>query len=223
MRKLLIKILSPFLRLFAKLYYTKPRKFNYKGVQAIVLPGVFHPFFTISTKLLLEFIDKIDLDKKSFLELGCGTGIISVLAARKGARVVATDINSKAIENVHLNAERNEVRIESIFSDLFTAIPKQDFDFIVINPPYYPKNPKDDKEKAWFCGEEFEYFQQLFMTIKNYFNQDSKVYLILSEDCELEIIRQLAKKNSLEFKTVLEKRRMGEWNFIFQLNSILAE
>ena len=51
---------------------------------------------------------------------------------------------------------------------MFDKIEKVNFDYIVINPPYFPKNPKSEKEFAWFCGSDFEYFKKLFSQLKDY-------------------------------------------------------
>ncbi len=217
MRGLLIKIIAPFLQRFVKYYFTKPRNYRYKDIKATVLPNVFFPHFTISTKLLLQFLETKELNNKSLLELGCGTGIISVFSALKGAQVTATDINPAAIENVGLNAKANKAEVSSILSDLFTVIPLQQFDYIIINPPYYPKDPENKAEEAWFCGVNFEYFEKLFSTIEPYFNSESGVFIILSEDCKFEEINAIAQKNNLKLKTVLRKSKWGEMNFIFQL------
>ena len=220
MRTIIKKIAHPFLRVFASYYFSKPRKYNYKHLKGIVNTGVFHPQFTISTKLLLDFIDLQNLKDQQLLELGCGTGLISTYAAMKGAKVMATDINPFAIENAKLNAENNKVEIITIHSNLFQNIPQQVFDYIIINPPYYPKAPKNEIEQAWYCGENFEYFQHLFKTIHSYFDAHSKVVMILSEDCDLEHIQQLAESHQMVFELLEKKRKWGEENYLFQLKSI---
>lgn len=219
MVKRLFKLFAPLLQSLAKLYFSSPRSYSYKSIRGVVLPDVFYPHFTISTKLFMEFLEQKELKDKRFLELGCGTALISVLAAKKGAKVFATDINPKAIENAQLNAEKNGVEVETIHSDLFASVPKQQFDYIIINPPYYPKNPHSEAEKAWYCGENFEYFEQLFSTLDAYTNNSSQVLMILSEDCELKTIKSIAKKNKIEFVEVLKKKRNQELNFIYRLSS----
>lgn len=222
MRRLFIKIISPLLKVFVKYYFKKPRHYNYKSVSGIVLPGVFFPHFTMSTKFFMDFLTDKDLDQKTVLELGCGTGIISVYAAQKGAIVTASDINPAAITNVKLNAKRNKVSIKVIQSDLFENIEPLPFDFVLINPPYYPKNPKDDAEKAWFCGVDFDYFKALFPRLTNYFNPSASVYMILSEDCEIDKIKAIAAESTLRFTAVFEREKWGEMTYIYRIERILS-
>lgn len=219
-RKALFKRSGPLLQWWAKHYFTKARKYKHHGISGVILPGVFFPHLTWSTSILMDHLAREDLRGKTFLELGCGSGFISVLAAKKGAKVTASDIYVKAIENAQLNAKSNAVDIKFIQSDLFDEIPKQPFDFIVINPPYYPKNPTTDEEKAWYCGKDFQYFQKLFSQIQSYFGSHSKVILILSEDCEIDRIKGIARENKLEFNQFKKVKNWAEENFLFHLEGI---
>jgi release factor glutamine methyltransferase len=211
------RIVSPILKRFVKVYFKKERKFRYKSIRAVVLPGVFFPHFTFSTRFLLSFVETKDLEGASFLELGCGTGVISVLAAQKGADVLASDLNPQAIKNAERNATDNQVLIKTQLSDLFQSIPAQQFDYIVINPPYYPKEPANDAERAWFCGDDFDYFKRLFSTMSAYLIESSQVFMVLSEDCDLTSVQRIARSNGFTFVKVLEKKIRGEWNYIFQI------
>lgn len=221
LRNLVIKIIARPVQFWAKWYFKKPRPYSYKQIKGTVLPGVFYPHFTISTKLLLQFLEPLNLKNKNFLELGCGTGLISVLAAQKGAVVTSSDINPKAVENVGLNALNNDVEISAIESDLFQNLKGKNFDFIVINPPYYPKEAKSRAEEAWFCGSNFEYFQKLFSGLGNHINENTKVYMILSVDCELERIQEIGSKFNFKFNLELETKKWGEANYIFAISKSL--
>jgi len=221
MKRILTKIISPFLKVFVKYYFSKPRKYKYKTVDGIVLPTVFFPHFTMSTKFFMEFISDKDLMNKTVLELGCGTGIISVFCAQNGGIVTSSDINPAAIENAKLNADRNNVILKIIHSDLFEKIEPVPFDYILINPPYYPKTPANDAEKAWFCGADFEYFHRLFPALPHYFSPNSHVYMILSEDCEVKKIRTIAASNQLRLTPVYENKKWGEVTYIYRIERIV--
>lgn len=71
------------------------------------------------------------------LDLGTGTGIQALLAARHSKHVVATDINPRALEFARFNAALNGVdNIEFIEADLFDEFGDRTFDLIVCNPPF---------------------------------------------------------------------------------------
>lgn len=86
LRTIIKKITHPFLKKGMEYYYKKPRPYSYNGITTIVHPDVFPPHLTLSTKILLDFISEIKLTQKTFLELGCGSGIISLYASQKGAK-----------------------------------------------------------------------------------------------------------------------------------------
>ena len=217
MRQLLKKITHPFLKLGLRLYYLKPRRYRYKNVYVQVHPDVFPPHLTLSTKILLDFIDVQDLNGKTLLELGCGCGIISLYAASKNAKVTATDINHTALDYLKKGVAKQQLDVEILYSDLFEQLKNRQFDYIIINPPYYPKKPATMKEQAWFCGEHFEYFQNLFPQLIAFVSASNAVLMILSEDCDIEQIKQIAAKNKLNLNLITEKKVVQEQNYIFRI------
>ena len=198
-------------------YLSKTRKYRYKDISLSIAPDVFHPGFFFSTQQLLQYVCKLPLQGKKFLELGCGSGLISITAAKKGAAVTASDINPVAVEFLKKNSRENETAIEVIQSDLFFNIPKQAFDIIAINPPYYKKHPLTVKDHAWFCGENGEYFLWLFDSLADYITAGTEIYMILIEDCDMEMITGFARKNGFVFRCVHCKKNLLEKRFIFKI------
>jgi release factor glutamine methyltransferase len=202
-------------------YLSRTRTYTYGGIKLEIPPEVFHPGFFFSTRLLLGYIKKLPIEGKTFLEPGCGSGLISIFAAKKNAIVTATDINPIAIKYVHRNRLSNEVDLTIIESDLFQNIPAQSFDIIAINPPYYKKHPETSLDYAWFCGENGEYFSNLFAGLGNYIHAGSQVLMVLFDGCDMEMISRLASKNGFRMDCVLTKQNLLEKNFIFKIENVL--
>lgn len=217
LRQLLKKIIFPILKPASEWYFSKPRWYSYKGLKVKVNPGVFFPHLTISTKVFLDYLEEQHLNDLAVLELGAGCGIISLRCAKMGASVTASDISLAAIKNLNENKELLGADVKVIHSDLFDSVPSQ-FDRVLINPPYYPKNPTTEAEKAWFCGEEFEYFKKLAEQLKSHFTSDGFALMILSEDCELETISGIFNMQGVKTEEVFTTTRFGEQNFILKLS-----
>jgi release factor glutamine methyltransferase len=122
------------------------------SIEIDVLPEVYNP--SDDSFLLLKVVDGVT-SGKSFLEMGPGTGLLSIHAAKLGARVTAVDINPHAVECTIRNAARNGVRIDVIRSDLFEKV-QGNYDVIVFNPPYLPGSASSTSwiERAWSGGDE---------------------------------------------------------------------
>ncbi|MFZ1518635.1 MAG: methyltransferase [Ignavibacteriaceae bacterium] len=213
----ILRPIAPIVSKLAKIYTAKEREFSYKNIKVKVRPGVFHPGLFISTKILLDFVSDLEVENKTFLELGAGSGIISILASKKGAIVYASDISSTAVENIKINAEVNNETISVFKSDLFENLPAMEFDYIVINPPYYKKDPKIEAEFAWYCGQNHEYFARLFDSLVNHINNNSKVFMILSKVCDIDVITQIGKDRKFLWELIHRKSVLGEKNYIYNL------
>jgi release factor glutamine methyltransferase len=77
------------------------------------------------------------------LDLGTGAGLIGVLAARRGHRVVATDVVEAYAKCARSNVLLNGVgdRVEVCVGDLFAPVADRTFDLIAANPPEMPTPP----------------------------------------------------------------------------------
>src|SRR5439155_25349743 len=76
---------------------------------------------------------------KTVLDLGCGTGIFAIAAAKLGAAEVwATDLSPAAVDCTRRNAERNGVDVTAKAGDLFEPLAGRTFDLIVTVPPQLP-------------------------------------------------------------------------------------
>ena len=75
---------------------------------------------------------------RATLDLGTGSGILSLWAAKHSDVVVATDLNARAASFVDFNARLNGVQnIEILTGASFEPVAGRKFDLIVCNPPFF--------------------------------------------------------------------------------------
>ncbi|ACV24417.1 HemK2/MTQ2 family protein methyltransferase [Methanocaldococcus fervens] len=113
-----------------------------EGIKLKLHPEVYEP--AEDSILLLKNL--VDVKGKEVLEIGVGTGLISIACAKKGAKkVVGVDINPYAVKLAEENAKLNNLNnadISFIRSDLFENV-SGTFDVILFNPPYLPTSEDD--------------------------------------------------------------------------------
>lgn len=218
LKSLAFRILHP----ASEKYLAKEKTYTYKGTMVTVFPGVFHPGFYFSTKLLLKYFEDINVQKKYILELGAGTGLISIFTANKGGYVTASDISLTAVYNIEKNVKMTNANVEVVHSDLFDDVPHRKYDYIIINPPYYKKTPTSEKELAWFGGDDFQYFRKLFSQLGNNYYENTNVIMALSDEADLEMIKSIAREFNFTMKELFHKKTWGENHFIYKVKSTKA-
>jgi predicted nicotinamide N-methyase len=92
-----------------------------------------------SVTLSNVIMDKLDLAGKSVIELGTGVGIASVAAARKGARVLATDYSTEALRFVVYNALLNGITLETGRLDWRMVMTDEKFDVVIAADVLYER------------------------------------------------------------------------------------
>jgi len=217
MRTILKHIVARTYKPLLEKYLSKTRTYQYEDIRLEVAPEVFHPGFFFSTHVLLKYLKKLPLQNQHFLELGCGSGLISIYAAKKGAAVTATDINKIALQFLARNSRFNNTALRIIESDLFRDIPEQPFDIIAINPPYYKKQPRSDRDYAWHCGENGEFFGSMFRDLGRYVHSQTEVRMVLFEGCDMEMIGNQASKYGFELQCIHAHENLLEKNFVFKI------
>ena len=108
---------------------------------------MFHPRYFISSERFAEFIGSLDLSGKYVVDIGTGSGILALAAARSGAKnVLATDINPNAALTADENARANGVgdRVTALCTNLLSALaPRPLFDVILSSPPKHAGEPRN--------------------------------------------------------------------------------
>ncbi|MEB4591250.1 thioester reductase domain-containing protein [Candidatus Thiothrix sp. Deng01] len=130
--------------------FKEKQPFTWQEMEFVAYPTVFSPTLFKDT---FFYIRQIPIRAgETFLEMCCGAGLLSVIAAMKGAsRVVAADINPHAIDNTLENARLHGVadKVQAYAGDMFAALPDEEqFDLVFANLPYVAvidKASEDDR------------------------------------------------------------------------------
>jgi HemK-related putative methylase len=148
-------------RLAGKDRYDDFRLERVNGVPFIVMPTVFNPKVPRTGEFLASLLDSSLVQRDwEVLDMGTGSGVCAVFAAKHAQRVVAVDINPAAVRCAAINAHLNhlEHKIEVRLGDLFAAVAEQRFDLILFNPPFLRGAPRDDRDRAWRSSDIAERF-----------------------------------------------------------------
>lgn len=178
------------------------------GVSFQVLPGVFSPVYSSDTAWFAEKIVPLTKNKK-FLEIGSGTGVIACLASINGAsKVMATDINPEAIENILSNVRLHSLNISVKEGSVFDPITERDlFDIIFWNHPFYCTDKKfseKDMLDVSVYDTEYQSLKKFFHQGKNYLMKNGQLILGTSNVARVNLIKRMAQEEGYEI-SLLEK------------------
>jgi release factor glutamine methyltransferase len=158
------------------------------GIELRTNSEVFHPGYFFSGKILGRYLASRVTANQTVLDMGTGSGVIGIMAAKRGARVLAVDVNPAAVALATENVCRHNLtdRWRCLESDLFARLdPSEKFDWIAFNPPYFPGPVRRPEEAAWYAGENYETLDRFFSQAQNFLNQGGKIVLVISSDMPL--------------------------------------
>ena len=87
-----------------------------------------------TTHMMVQHLINLDLEGKSVLDMGCGTGILAIFAEMKGAsKLEAIDIDNWCYENSLENVARNNCKNIAVFEGDSSLLINKKFDVIIAN------------------------------------------------------------------------------------------
>ena len=194
-----------------------PVEIEVLGLKLLLLPTVFCPYF-IDSRLLAQ--NQGVSEGEDVLEIGCGSGLQAIIAAKKAKRVVATDINRKAIECAGFNAKRHGVEGKTEFrqGSLFSPLRQDEkFDLIICNPPFY---------KGEGIGETYSqtesFLESFFKNVSTHLKKGARIIMIYSEAGDVKLLHELIERHGFQEKTVAESREEGFRKFILEIKRTIS-
>ena len=194
--------------------------FEYKCMKIEFSKDVYEP--DDDTFLLIDNLEKLDIKKNNtVLEVGIGSGIVSLFLSKIAKTVIGVDINPHAVELSKKNAELNNVSNVSFFkSDLFENIKNElKFDLIVFNLPYVPTEETIDEPiaKAWDGGKDGRKVTDRFLTQSiNYLKPNGKICVIDSSLSNHKKTILFLKKNGFNVNIITEKKLSFETLYLIE-------
>ncbi len=183
--------------------------FSVSRINITNFEGVYEP--AEDSWLMVNHLPEI---KGRVLEIGCGSGIISIHLAHQGAQVTAVDLNPKAVEATRFNSRNNRIEVEVLEGDMFAPASGRRFGTIVCNPPYLP--PSDEKYRDSNLDLAVEggpdgigFISRLLSESSQHLEEDGLVYLITSsrmQDLNTKWKRQIIHQEKYFFERLALER-----------------
>jgi len=166
------------------------REWHRRGVEVPALGGRVHPRHGVFAPIRGEHVALVAAELASFpasgkvaFDVGTGSGVLALLLARAGARVVATDLSPGAVASAREEVARfglaGAVRVEE--RDLF---PAGRADLVVANPPWLPGEPETPLDRAIYDpGGDF--LARFLAGLADHLSEGGEGWLVLSDLAEI--------------------------------------
>jgi len=154
------------------------------------------------------------------LDMGTGSGIQAITAAKKAKKVVGVDISAKVIE--YCKQHYKNKKIEFIRSDLFSKL-KQKFDVIIFNPPYLPEDVRLKDLTVNGGKKGYEVIERFLNKANDYLKTNGCILLLFSSLTDKEKIHKILQENLFSYKFLGERKIFFETLYVYKIekNSLL--
>lgn len=197
-------------RLTGKHRYDDFRLERVHGMPILVTPSVFNPKVPRTGAFLAAQLDERLLRPDAeVLDLGTGSGVCALFAARHARRVVAVDINPAAVRCAGINAMLNhlEHRIELRHGDLFSPVEGERFDLIAFNPPFLQGPPRNDRDRAWRSTDVAERFAA---GLRDHLKPCGVALIVLSTFGNARLFLDELRRHGFAISVIAERRFINE-------------
>ncbi|EKU98207.1 methyltransferase family protein [Leptolyngbya sp. PCC 7375] len=170
------------------------------------------------TRYMSSFIS--ELTSHEVLDLGCGTGILSLITARNSLQVIGIDIDPAAIECSKINATINGIKNTTfLHGDGYYPVRDKKFDLIISNPPFYFADKGDDLPLAICTNTKSSLIKSLIQGIHKHLKPEGKVFFTTSSLSKNTYIENLLKEEKLRFshQTIYKTKQESQDIYIWKV------
>lgn len=171
-----------------------------------ISPNVYSPRYFPETQWYGEHLPSI-VQGNSFLEIGIGSGLVSLNLAKSGSKVVGVDINPEAVETTRRNFKINGLDGSFFVSDIFESVSGK-FDYIFWNHPWQNCQdiPSELKSEKTF-DEDYRLLRRFIAQSKDYLTDDGSLLLGTSAYADLEAMSAIYTANGYDSEIIRQGRR----------------
>lgn len=162
--------------------------------------------------LLQKWVEK--LARGNVLDMGTGTGIQAFTAAKKADKVIAVDVDPKAIEYCN-NAFHTFKNVEFKESELFSNVDGK-FDVIIFNPPYLPESKYDKNIDVTGGKLGWETIESFLKEAKNHLKSKGFILMVFSSYTNKDKVLEIAENNKYKPKILQKKHISFEDLYVYQ-------
>jgi len=189
--------------------HTVPYEMDIFGQSITVLPGVMSPQHDWAGWHMIDCLPQ-DFSGKDVLEIGSGSGLVSVFVGLRGARsIICADINPTAIENTQINLGRYPFNSQVFLSDVFSALPEKQYDAIIFNLPYHDGVPENDLEKG-VIDAGYAAMRQFIANARSWLKDGGKLFVGFSQSGNVPVFLEELEKNGLKIERFWERNTYDE-------------
>lgn len=201
---------------------------EFYGYLLKVNPSVLIPRFETEglVEKTIDYIKKMDFYNASVLDIGTGSGCISIAIKKEipTLEITAIDKSKLAIRTAKINGKLNKVDINFISKDLFKFNLINNYDVIVSNPPYITPGDKvseaikfEPYNAIYVEGNPLKYYEEIFKIGLKVLNKKFLIALEIDED-QGNNLKKLAKKYYPKTKIIVDKDLAGKDRYMFIIN-----
>ena len=188
--------------------------------KSVNFPYIYEP--SDDSFLILNFMDenKTLFKDKSVLDMGTGSGILSVKAADLGSDVTAVDINEYVIEELKEKHLRKSIHFK--VSNLFSHI-RGKFDIVLFNPPYLPRLTTEDEAVALAVSggkHGYEIIVSFLSKLNLHLKNDGFALLVFSSLTNKEMVDETLVKYGFEYVLIKKQDFDFETLFLYKIEKM---
>ncbi|MBN2382077.1 methyltransferase [bacterium] len=198
-----------------------------EGIKVRVKPNVFNPSLFLSGMFYAHLLTTV-LPKKQprrVLELGTGTGLGAIIAARSAEQVHASDINPEAVACARSNVEANQCldTVKLGVGSLFEPWSGNKYDLILFNPPYYIGEAQTPLEQALYAGKALETISNFAMLAGQYLNDRASILLLLSSEAVCSRIIGILNRQGFQWRLIAVSDFFIELFYLFEFQPLVKD